>query len=436
MGYGGWVDYDEFSVTCARASPGKYARTARLPIDLSCRATGFPSRCACMHLDDLVAVGEKDEVEVFHEHYSGLCEELGISLQEADGDKAFGPQREGVVLGILFDLVKWEWRLEEQKFKVYWWGIQDILENAEPTVGEMKQVAGRIIYTAPMLQEGRFFLSEILKAANSDTDLRVKVTLGDGARMQLRWWQIALRVMRRGRSIPRNLGWRRASIMAMVSDSDASGGGLCYDDSGKGVGAVLGRAWTRLEWPRLIRGDYECGWCGTMWKRKMSFLELLGWTLVICGFPDIVANSEVTTRIDNSGTVAIWQRGYDLRCDVVSCLLQQTQVVVMGLNAVSTVQKVTRCSERGAVLADLLSKGKIEEFGNLHPPGVGRELVQRRVPGPLRAWVADPKVDHNLGRKILLWMRENGTAPAVVVGEEWSGEDSEWGMMDMFDLES
>ena len=120
----------------------------------------------------------------------------------------------------------------------------------------------------------------------------------------------------------------------------------------------------------------------------------------------------------------------------MSCLLQQTQILATSLNTVSTVTKITRCSELGPVLADHLSKGNKDEFNRLHPAGPNREFLPRPVPEPLVRWIRDPKVDHNLGRKILLWMRENGTAPAVVVGEEWSGEDSEWGMMDMFDLES
>ena len=83
----------------SKASPGKYARTARVPIHLACLAADFPYAQACMHLDDLVAVGTEEDVTRFYTEYTGLCRNLGISLQEPDGDKAFGPQREGVVLG-------------------------------------------------------------------------------------------------------------------------------------------------------------------------------------------------------------------------------------------------------------------------------------------------------------------------------------------------
>ena len=139
----------------SRASPGKYARTARIPIHLACLAADFPFCQACMHLDDLVAVGTEDDVAKFYKEYTSLCSCLGINLQEPDGDKAFGPQRTGVVLGILFDLRNWSWRLEEEKFRTYWHGIEDVLQKEDVVLREMKQVTGRIVYVAPMMAEGR-----------------------------------------------------------------------------------------------------------------------------------------------------------------------------------------------------------------------------------------------------------------------------------------
>ena len=99
----------------------------------------------------------------------------------------------------------------------------------------------------------------------------------------------------------------------MVCDTDAAGGGLCYDEKWKGVGGVLQRAWAVIWWPTLIRSEAKCQHCQCFWKRKMSFLEVLGWTMTLACFPDIVANKEVTTRIDNQGSVTMWERGYDLR---------------------------------------------------------------------------------------------------------------------------
>ena len=46
----------------------------------------------------------------------------------------------------------------------------------------MKQVTGRIVYVAPMMPEGRFWLSEILVLANIDKDLRLVVNIDQETR--------------------------------------------------------------------------------------------------------------------------------------------------------------------------------------------------------------------------------------------------------------
>ena len=82
------------------------------------------------------------------------------------------------------------WRLEEEKFRTYWHGIEDALNKGKVTLQEMKQVTGRIVYVSPMMPEGRFWLSEILVLANIDKDLRVVVNIDQETKVQLRWWQV------------------------------------------------------------------------------------------------------------------------------------------------------------------------------------------------------------------------------------------------------
>ena len=121
---------------------------------------------------------------------------------------------------------------------------------------------------------------------------------------------------------------------------------------------------------------------------------------------------------------------------MVSSLLQQTQVLATALNTVSSVTKVTRCSGTGPILADMLSKGKLAEFHELRPVRRDTEWRPRKVPEPLLDWLKAPKVDHNLGRRILAWMRDNGTAPGAVLNREWTGGDTELEAMDFFDIEA
>ena len=73
------------------------------------------------------------------------------------------------------------------------------------------------------------------------------------------------------------------------------------------------------------------------------------------------------------------------------------------------VRKITRCSERGAVLADLLSKARFSEAAQLgRDQGGGWETEPARVPALLLSWVAEPRPDDSLGHRLLEFMAASG----------------------------
>ena len=66
------------------------------------------------------------------------------------------------------------------------------------------------------------------------------------------------------------------------------------------------------------------------------------------------------------------------------------------------VSKIRRCSDKGSVLADLISKGSIRAARKLW-----REMGRmRRVPRVLIKWIKEPMVDCDLGKKILIKLKK------------------------------
>ena len=116
----------------------------------------------------------------------------------------------------------------------------------------------------------------------------------------------------------------------------------------------------------------------------------------------------VVVQIDNEGTICHIRKGYDAKCVVTSSLLRATYEVSRGLNADAFARKVSRCSARGPVMADMLSKEKHEEFMKLWTEEAGVEWLSREVPPALKYWLQHPSVDNDLGRKILRHMRRQG----------------------------
>ena len=389
-----------------KSSPGIFCRCARLPVRIVLHELGLPQKVASMHLDDLVMGGRR--VSELTRAYRDLCTEVGIHLQEHDPglEKAFDASSEGICLGVHFNLEAWEWKLPSSKVVKYTAAIDEMLGRTVATVRELKKVVGKIMWIEPLWEGSRFYVNELLRLSNISKRLDMVVELDEGFKSQLRWWRIAMHFLRRGLAIPECLGAGLAPRGALEADSDAAGGS--GTDDRKGVGAVLGKAYAVIKWPKKLRSRQPCPGCGVEWRYKMSMMELIGWTIVISCFPREIMNRAVVVQIDNEGTICHIRKGYDAKCVVTSSLLRATYEVARGLNSEAYAKKVARCSARGPVLADMLSKGMEDEFLAKWMEEDGVEVMRRQVPPPLKYWLEHPEVDNTLGTKILKHMRRQG----------------------------
>ena len=401
--YGGAYFVEKCSTFGCKSSPGNFCRCARLLVTIVREEMDLPAVVMSMHLDDLIMGGAR--VEELTRRYRALCAEVGVRLQGHDPglEKAFDASKAGVCLGVYFDLEEWRWCLTEGKIVKYTAAIDEMLWRKVATVRELKQVTGKIMWIEPLWEGSRFYVNELLRLANCDTYLEKEVVVDEGFKSQLRWWRVAMQFLRRGLAIPAGLGAGRAPRGALVADSDAAGG--AGRDARKGVGAVLGKAFVVTRWPKVLGSSKVCPECGVQWRYKMSMMELVGWTLVICCFPREVMNKAVVVQIDNEGTICHVRKGYDAKCRITSALLRATYEVSRGLNAEAYARKVTRCSARGPVLADQLSKGLKDEFEELWMQEEGVEMTGREIPPVLMWWLQHPTVDNDLGTKILRYMR-------------------------------
>jgi hypothetical protein len=66
-----------------------------------------------------------------------------------------------------------------------------------------------------------------------------------------------------------------------------------------------------------------------------------------------------------------------------------------------TIDKITRVSNDGAILADELSKGRFTTFKSKLPDGWTIRQEPAWIPPSILAWIALPTADHNLGDKII-----------------------------------
>ena len=99
--------------------------------------------------------------------------------------------------------------------------------------------------------------------------------------------------------------------------------------------------------------------------RKLTALELIGPLVVLTVNADICRRRHLIIWVDNAGSVAVYKRGYSSACRLSSTLAKAIGTVAAGLGCEVAIEKVTRCSATGPVLADLLSKARFNQFRNV-----------------------------------------------------------------------
>ena len=184
----------------------------------------------------------------------------------------FGVGTKGEVLGVDYDLVDWVWHIPKAKDlrlrNEIWGGI----EKGEMKKEELERVVGKITHYSPLIRNGKFNRSWLLKLNKRKLAKDEVIKISPGARKQLCWWAAALARCAAGATIPDIREWAR--VEGLVLHSDAAGGGI-----GAGFGGVAvdtpsktSMAWTQEVWPDWLNTEKESPY-GDILGQKLTFME-------------------------------------------------------------------------------------------------------------------------------------------------------------------
>jgi len=188
-------------------------------------------------------------------------------------------------------------------------------------------------------------------------------------------------------------------VWAIDVFTDAAGGSA--DQPARGCGIVSGEHWAFVKWSKHINyGGTDDS--GRKIGRKLSALELVGPLVAIAAGHSWCRNRQVRIWVDNIGSVQIWRKGYSTSCRLSTTLVKAISTVAASIGCRVHIRKIRRCSDTGAKMADALSKGDFKDFWRTADES-GWSLFEEpmKIPGSILHWVADPKEDDDLGRKIV-----------------------------------
>ena len=122
---------------------------------------------------------------------------------------------------------------------------------------------------------------------------------------------------------------------------------------GHGVGcAIFPSFWVFVPWGMKINTGklYD----GKRMDRNLSALELFGQLIGICAGSEMLRNQTAVGKLDNSGPVQIFKKGYSTSCKLSNTFVKTIHQVIVELNIRYFMDKVTRCTTDGAISEDAI----------------------------------------------------------------------------------
>ena len=390
------------------SSAGIFDRIAKIVLFIVQRRSGLPPNQICQHLDDVVACASagSTQLHAFDAEFTLVAELLGVQLApRSDPDKSFAPCKKGVVFGVLYDTENWVWAIPQDKLCRLLHSLRQAIDAEQIPQEEIWSIAGKILNVKPLVPNGKFNIYFILKAQSFSSDPKAPVPVSADLKRQLHFWLSMLQVCSGRASIPRsslvNPPW------AIQVFTDAAGGSS--DGTCRGAGAVSPGWWMQIPWSPAINQGRPTG-DGRRLDRVLSALELVAPLAALCAAADHCRGLPVDFWVDNAGSCFIFQKGYSTSCPLSSTLVSALADVAAGLGCQIQIKKISRCSTPLASMADALSKADFsrfwrvaEEFG-----GFGLPRVPLMVPPSLISWLRQPKLDFDLGRRLLLDVSARG----------------------------
>ena len=378
------------------SSVGLYDRLARLVLHIALHYCSILRRQVARHLDDVVAAGTFDETNEFYLKYQEVTSDIGVELAEVtDPDKAFAPCQEGRVFGIEYNTVEFTWWLREDKLGYILRSLDNVIENNVQKVKHMKSLAGKIMDVKLMVPTGKYNVGQILKFAGGNNDSPdVEIEVSNWCRAEAYFWRTMLPFCGRRVALPDPD--QGLPVCAVQVYTDSAGGSLSA--VGAGMGAVIyPNWWTYAKWGSEINSGKRYR-DGKKISNKMSALELIPPLAVLCSAAEHIRGQAVVIHVDNSGSVAMFNKGWSTSCMLCNTLIVAMSQVAAALSCTVTMRKVRRCSTMEACAADSLSKANFFKFRKDMPDS---DLAPATLPKALLTWINKPEEDRLLGQKLL-----------------------------------
>jgi len=406
--------YDKTTVFGSRAAPEKFDSLPKTVVNISCILSKTKKTQIHRQLDDVPFVARKatGNAERFAHWYEKICKECRIPLAGfcPKKEKAFKMETEGTVLGIWFDAKNLIWKLPESKRDRIFEKIEWFKNNKVCRLKDVQALHGRLNNFAQMCEFMRGYRYNILALLRSfGGDEKITRLVPAQLRQDLNIWAKCVQSAVEGLPICDRA--EHPPIARIEFATDAAGAAFSWKN-GEGVNETKsgerGAASIRFEgekvkcasvlyWPDYLMFEAKDK-KGVNLGSKSAILEMVGAMLAVITEPKTIQNQHVVIYCDNLSVVNSWKKRYCKNDPLVSTLIRALHEVEAFLEADIRICHVKRRSTEMATLADNLTR-KTTTTAEVLDRLRGARIV--RPSGALQNWAEHPKVDWDLGKKLV-----------------------------------
>lgn len=266
-----------------------------------------------------------------------VCDYLGVPVAT---EKTEGPATALTFLGITLDSDLLEARLPPDKQSNLLDLLANLMARRKCTKRELLSLLGKLNFAARVVPSGRTFMRRLFDRACATRALHHHVDLTLPCRRDLGWWHWLLNTWN-GRSFFLHPEWTPAPNIHLSTDAAGS----------HGYGASFGAQWIAGVWSAEER------------TRCITWMELFPIVVACATWGHLWARQRIRFQSDNQAVVAVVRSGTS-HCPNVMALLRSLFYVNATLSVMVDVQYVPGATN---VLADALSRGRLQVFRRLHP---------------------------------------------------------------------
>lgn len=283
-----------------------------------------------VYIDDYCGVAAtQEEADRKMRRLIELLEELGLPVNWKPG-KVIPPCRQIKFLGVLLDSEKMMASIPEEKLLKIKREVKEFLGKSKATVREVQRLVGRLNFACKVVRGGRTFLRRMIDVMGGKPSHH-HIRISEEFKQDLVWWDSFLDTWN-GREVVFD-----GSIISVVSlQIDAS--------TSFGAGAFFEGEHISYQWQKI--------------REHINVLEVYPMLLAAKKWGERWKGKVILVQSDNMAAVQAFQKGSSKNKRVMKWLRKLFWLSAKGNFEV----KAVHIEGKANVLADLLSRGKMEEF--------------------------------------------------------------------------